>query len=163
STPAGRKAGAHQSVPQTTAAPASPAAVEKARLFESSTGRASGRCAAKTTVASVTPSRAIQAVTSAGTVMNATVPLPEGPSAPVRGELVAVTVVRRSELQNRGRRRVDVARLDAEAAQRGGDVMAGRVSDPGRDGGDPAREGFQDPDLRGVSQRRREADVSTLL
>ena len=52
-------------------------------MFASSTGRACGRCAAKTTVASVTPSRAIHAVTSAVTVMKATVPLPEAPSARV--------------------------------------------------------------------------------
>ena len=60
-----------------------PAQVENARLFDRSVGRSSGLRAAKTTVASVTPSLAIHAVTSAVTVKKATVPRPEGPSARV--------------------------------------------------------------------------------
>src|SRR6266516_572644 len=78
-TPLGRKAGNAQSEPQTTAAPTMPAHVENARLLASRTGRSSGLRAAKTTVASVTPSLAIHAVTRAVTVRNATVPRPDGP------------------------------------------------------------------------------------
>ena len=82
-TPCGRAAGTSQSVPQTTTAPATPIRLEKVKLLVNSSRRAPGRFAAKTTVASVTPSLAIQAVTSAVTVRKATVPRPEGPRARV--------------------------------------------------------------------------------
>src|SRR5215207_3882751 len=82
-TPGGRASGTNTSAPETSSAPARPAAVPKPRMFESNTGRAAGRRAAKTTVASVTPTRATHAVTRAVTLMNATVPRPPGPRARV--------------------------------------------------------------------------------
>ena len=83
----GRAAGTSQSVPQTSTPAPMPAAAENARLFARSAGRWSGRRAAKTTVASVTPSRAIQAVIKAVTVRKATVPRPDGPSARVTSSI----------------------------------------------------------------------------
>jgi hypothetical protein len=74
--PAGRAAGTSTSAPHTRVAPEKPAAAENARMFASNAGRASGRCAANTTVDSVTPSLAIQAVTSAVTVIRRWSPCP---------------------------------------------------------------------------------------
>src|SRR3954469_19132580 len=74
-----------------------------------------------------------------------------------------MAVVGCSELQNGGRSRIDVTRLDAEASQRSLDVMPGRVSDAGRDDRDAARKRLQDSDLRSVAQGRREAEGGTCL
>ena len=71
------------STPQTRVAPiAVHVPAERTRLVRSA-GRADGRCAVKTVVASLTPNRAIRASSIAATVMKAIVPRPEGPRARV--------------------------------------------------------------------------------
>ena len=64
---------------------------------------------------------------------------------------------------DRVRNRVRVSRSDAEAAQRATQVVAGRVSDAGRDDRYAARKCFEYSDLDIVRDRRRETEVGFRL
>src|SRR5919197_5805627 len=81
----------------------------------------------------------------------------------VRRELLYVALVHRGELEDRGGGGPRVPRVDAERVELRVGVVVRSISDACRHDGNPARQRLQDRQLGRIAQRRRKADVCSVL